>query len=95
MVRFRWIVIIGGCLLTYPFLAGTALAQDSVTLNPLVYEILVRISVIIDGALGHFVSGNTLTEYGGNLAGNIAQIVFGTTDVVAQFFAWLFGTVVM
>lgn len=93
MGRWRWIVVVGLSLLAFPFSTGIALAQDSAQLNPLVWKILAQVSVIFDGILGHFVSGNALTGEGESLSSNLAWIFHNTSDLVAQLTSWLLGPV--
>jgi len=66
--------------------AGTAFADDSQNIPSLLDEIVVPIMVIIEGILGYWVAGNTLTDpVGENLVASLSQIVQELADFLAQF----------
>jgi len=65
---------------------GTAFAQDGDNIPSLLDEIVVPIMVIIEGILGYWVAGNTLTDpVGEQLVASLSQIVQELADFLAQF----------
>ena len=60
-------------------MASTAHAQDFLAVPHEIANVLVKVGVIIDGVLGHWISGNALTVDGGTLVNAIAQTVVNTT----------------
>jgi hypothetical protein len=64
-------------------MTSTANAQEFEAVPPTIADVLVRIGVIIDGVLGHWVSGNALSEQGVTFVGSIGTMVVNTTHFLA------------
>jgi hypothetical protein len=64
-------------------MTSTAQAQEFLAVPPEIANVLVKAGVIIDGVLGHWVSGNALTVDGGAFVNAIAQTVVNTTHFFA------------
>jgi len=70
------------CFLNIVCFPAPALAQNAQTIPPTVASILVKISVLFDGILSYWVSGNTLTEpLGTELVEAIRQIILTAVDL--------------
>lgn len=68
-------------------IASTAHAQavqDFAAVPPEIANVLVKMGVITDGVLSHWVSGNTLTADGGSFVNALAQTVVNTTHFLAE-----------
>ncbi len=67
--------------------AGKAMAQGGADLPPILGDVLVKIAVVIDGVLGFWVSGNTLTDpWGQQLASSLATLANNMVNFLAEFF---------
>ena len=65
-------------------MVSTAHAQDFLAVPTEIANVLVKVGVLMDGMLGHWVSGNELTAYGGTFVNAIAQTVVNTTHFFAE-----------
>jgi hypothetical protein len=77
------IVSISLVVLLSLLMTSGANAQEFEAVPPKIADILVKIGVIIDGVLGHWVSGNALSGEGVTLVSEIGQTVVNTTHFLA------------
>jgi len=72
------------------WLPGTAAAETEGQVNELVWAITSQLLTIVDGVLGHFVEGNTLSGAGEDLVSSLANIFQNAGSLLAQFSSWLY-----
>jgi len=85
MKRGRLIAAVALGFLASLLLAGNALAQGAGPLPPILAKVLAKLAVLVDGVLGFWVTGDTLTDpLGERLVGSLGQIAVNGVDFLAR-----------